>query len=342
MRSDNDHTPDSVGLASTSSPVSLAFVIPARNEAEHIGAVIDSIHKFANISDYEIVVVDNGSIDDTPGIARTKGAKVIICPGVTVAELRNLGVAQTSGKVLIFLDGDVLLTERWRDALPRVLADLLQHPNTVTGSRCGISQHGSWIERTWFMPLLTERPNYINSGHLLTSRELFLQLHGFNQNLETGEDSDFSHRARTLGARIINNPDLKVIHEGYPKTLSKFIRREMWHGRGNFQSLRLLARSKIASMTLLFILLHGVLLFGIIIGLVSFTSMLLAGVAIVGLCILASYIKYRRPALTVLLNTYLYYWYFLARSLAAIQIFVSLPWSLLKTKRKVSISHLKP
>lgn len=315
------------------SPATLSFVIPARNEAEHIGAVIESIHRFAGPSSREIIVVDNGSTDDTPALARAHGAEVLSFPGVTVAELRNQGVARSHGEVLVFLDGDVLLTEGWRDALPGVLDDLRVHPDTVTGSRCGISQQHNWIELTWFKPLLTEQPNYINSGHLITTRQLFQRVSGFDARLETGEDSDFSQRARALGARIVNNPALEVIHEGYPKTLGRFIRREMWHGRGNFQSLRQLGKSKIAPMTILFLALH----IGAVTSLFSGWGVpgvpLLAGAGIVALCGLASFQKYRRPIRTVLINGYLYYWYFLARSLALLGVLAGIPLRLLTGTR---------
>lgn len=307
----------------------ISFVIPARNEAEHIGAVIESIHRFAGPSSREIIVVDNGSTDDTPALARAHGAEVLSFPGVTVAELRNQGAARSHGEVLVFLDGDVLLTEGWRDSLPNVLDELRVHPDTVTGSRCGISRRGSWIENTWFKPLLTEQPNYINSGHLITTRKLFQQVNGFDARLETGEDSDFSQRARALGARIVNNPALEVIHEGYPKTLGRFIRREMWHGRGNFQSLRQVMKSRIAPMTILFLALHVGTLFSLWTGWGVPAIPILCVIGVVALCSLASMLKYRRPFSTVLFNCYLYYWYFFARSLSLLAILTAKPLRLL-------------
>lgn len=314
-------------------PVTISFVIPARNEAEHIGTVIDSIQRFGGPAVRDIVVVDNGSTDDTPALARAHGAEVFRCPGVTVAELRNRGAARTTGDILVFLDGDVLLTEGWRNALPDALADLQAHPDTVTGSRCGISLKNNWIELTWFKPLLREQPNYINSGHLITTRRLFERVQGFDARLETGEDSDFSQRARALGARIVNNPALEVIHEGYPKTLGRFIRREMWHGRGNFQSLRQIGKSKIAPMTILFLALH----ISAAASLYSHWDVprvpLLAGAGIVALCGLASLQKYRRPLRTVLVNSYLYYWYFFARSLALLGVLAGFPLRLLTGNR---------
>lgn len=48
-------------------------VIPSYNEAQHIGAVLESLKNY----DYELVVVDDGSVDNTVQIARTQGVKVL-------------------------------------------------------------------------------------------------------------------------------------------------------------------------------------------------------------------------------------------------------------------------
>lgn len=76
------------------------------------------------------------------------------------------------------------------------------------------------------------------------SRKAFGQLGGFNENLKTGEDPELCMRARAAGFRIINNPELKVHHEGYPKTVRAFFKRERWHGAGGVSSLKDLLTSK--------------------------------------------------------------------------------------------------
>jgi GT2 family glycosyltransferase len=99
---------------------------------------------------------------------------------------------------------------------------------------------------------------YINSGHLITSRELYDLIDGFSEHLETAEDWDFCMKARSLGAQIINNPSLIAIHYGYPTTVEAFIKRERWHGRQDVQSLRRFLESKVALIAALF-LVSGIL-----------------------------------------------------------------------------------
>lgn len=304
---------------SASAAMRVSFVIPARNEERYIGEALGSIHSFApDPQQVEIVVVDNGSTDRTVELARAGGAQVLVHPGGTVGSLRNVGVARTSGEVVVFLDADVLLTPAWQQRIDTALSEFVRTPDIVTGSRCGISREASWIERVWFKPLLAERANYINSGHLITSRALFDRLGGFDTSRETGEDSDFSNRARALGAAIVNDPALKVIHEGYPKKVSQFFRRERWHGQGNFQSWRTVLGSRIAPLTVAFLTCHLALVAALAVGSAGGAAACAAIVATI--CLTSAFAKYRSTGASIPAATYLYYWYYAARSLALVDV----------------------
>jgi len=85
------------------------FVLPARNEAENIGSVLAGIHRLA-IPGVEVVVVDDGSTDDTATIARRAGAQVI-----AHERSRGLGAALRTGlaaardrkpAAVVYLDAD--------------------------------------------------------------------------------------------------------------------------------------------------------------------------------------------------------------------------------------------
>jgi len=82
--------------------VSISVIIPALNEAESIGAVVQSM-PWGEIA--ECIVVDNGSTDATAEIAQAAGARVITSPRGYGAAM-NAGVNATVGEVLVFLDGD--------------------------------------------------------------------------------------------------------------------------------------------------------------------------------------------------------------------------------------------
>lgn len=295
----------------------ISIIIPAFNEESHIGGVIDSIEENCEGRfNYEIIVIDNGSNDRTVSIAKSKGACVFLKPSVTISALRNIGVCNAKGKIFVFIDADVFLKATWGEKLFPVLEILENDPMAITGSTYGLREKPSWVEWCWYEPVLSkENINYINGGHLITTRVLFKEVGGFNERLETGEDYDFCLRAKRIGAKIINNPALEVVHEGYPKTLTKFFQRERWHGRGDYVSFRTIFSSKPAIFSLSQ---FGIMIISLILAII-FNNLIFVLIYISYIGILCSWVSFNRcggfnlyfPGCAIL-----YALYFFARSFA--------------------------
>lgn len=83
----------------------VACVIPVRDEATRIGAVVQVVLASPLID--QLVVVDNASGDNTAEVAREAGACVIDCPVVGKYEAMATGVANTEADVILFLDADL-------------------------------------------------------------------------------------------------------------------------------------------------------------------------------------------------------------------------------------------
>lgn len=247
--------------------INLSFVIPALNEEAHIGGVLDSIIRQVNgLVRYEIIVVDNGSEDRTIEIAEEKGGNCIHAPDCSISSLRNLGVLEANSDILVFLDADVYLGEDWGVRIGPVIERLRSQPHIITGSLYGISEENNWIERIWFAPRTSQRETkYINGGHLIIHRNEFSRVGGFDPELETGEDYEFCVRARRMGARIENYPELKVVHAGYPKSIVRFFNRERWHARGDYKSLKTISSSKPALVSIANLGMAGTCTFGMFI-----------------------------------------------------------------------------
>ncbi len=294
----------------------LSFIIPAFNEEDLLPRTIRSIRDLVSHVPYEIIVVDNDSSDATPRVAAELGAQVIRQSGGTIGSLRNRGVAAARGEVLVFLDADVIVTPEWAHRLPASI-ELLREGRAVTGARCNVPDDATWLERYWFASR-GKKSTHVGSGHMLMARQFFQELGGFDDSLATGEDYELSRRAVDRGGRIASDPRLRAIHLGFPRTVRAFLQRESWHGVGDFRSFSTFVRSKVAVSAAAFTLLHLVLL-GSLIGR-AMPLALAAATAIVLLCLASSYHQYRaQPIHVILLNTGIYWIYYLGRTLAFVR-----------------------
>ncbi len=310
--------------------VDISFIIPVYNEEENLPNVLSAIRQFVTNLTYEIIIVDNGSTDSTVSIAQEFGAKVLYNSSSTIAGLRNLGAQSAQGRVLVFIDGDVIITQGWAENISEVLSIIEQDKRVITGSRYGVRTKPSWIEKHWFLPMTQEKANYINGGNLIIDSDVFHEIGGFNDTLITGEDYEFCMRAKQKGIVIINNPKLHVIHEGYPKTLKQFIRREKWHGIQDVYNINSFLKSKPAILSMFYWLsgMAGIILFLYYKSLIYLMSAIFINTAI---CFLTTLFKRRQYPLSIFSYFLLYHVYFFARGLSLIErLFKIIPYLQIK------------
>ena len=294
----------------------LSFIIPAYNEEASLSGTLCSINNYVpSTLSYEVIVADNGSTDSTVYIARKMGAIVVSDESATVAGLRNMAARCSKGNVYVFLDADVQLTEQWSQVIRHVYSVIVDNPWQMTGSRCGIPDDAGWIESCWFNPLTNKQGNYINSGHLIVSRTLFEQIGGFDVNLQTGEDYHFAIAAKAVNADIHPEPLLHVIHTGYPKTFLKFVRREIWHGKGDCRPISSIFKSKVALLSMLIsaISVASILALTMSFLILGLTGLLLSTAICLGMAAFKHSVTKPKCLIAV---TLLYYAYFISRSIS--------------------------
>lgn len=303
--------------------IELSFIIPAYNEETLISDTINSIQKHVPTSlTYDINVIDHDSSDKTSQIASKLGANVFAKSGGSIASVRNFGASCSKGNILIFLDADVILTNEWMQHIQNVVDQIIIDRKILTGSWVSIPDGASWIEKCWYGPLQRGDNTHINTGHLIIAKDYFFEIGGFSEHLETGEDYEFSMRVNHSGGKLIDNYSLIVIHTGFPTDLREFVKREFWHGKGDAKTISSILRSKVAVLSLLFLAFHAIFFTSIILG-----KCYIAGLSTAFIIVIitsSSVVKYSNaPALPMLINCFLYYLYFWARSLSLIVFFGS-------------------
>jgi len=100
-------TPPADAVAAPRSDASIAIVIPVLNEAGGIVQVLDGLQHFRR-QGAEVVVVDGGSTDGTPALARPWADEVVAAPRGRGRQM-NAGAAQTRSEILLFLHADTRL-----------------------------------------------------------------------------------------------------------------------------------------------------------------------------------------------------------------------------------------
>jgi glucosyl-3-phosphoglycerate synthase len=107
--------------------ISVAVVIPAKNEAATIGAVLDTIQIHGQLFN-DLVVVDDHSSDDTATVADHHGARVLHLHGASgKGAAMSAGLDATSSSIVVFLDADVLNTTAYYVA--QLIQPLLERPS---------------------------------------------------------------------------------------------------------------------------------------------------------------------------------------------------------------------
>lgn len=183
----------------------IAIVTPAFNVAPYLAATIRSVLAQSH-EDWRMVVVDDGSTDQTPAIARgNQDARLLVVSQTNqgVSAAREAGLRLTEGEAVLFLDGDDRLAP---DALCRLAASLRAHPGAcaAVGAHARIGLDGRTARPVppasgdLLVPLLV-RNRFINGGHVLIRRAAARAAGAFRTDLAFGEDWEYWVRLALVG-----------------------------------------------------------------------------------------------------------------------------------------------
>jgi glycosyltransferase involved in cell wall biosynthesis len=195
----------------------VSVIMPAYNVAPYIGPAIESVLAQTE-QDWEILVVDDGSTDESASIAeqyaaRDSRVRLLRQANGGISAARNRALRESTGAFIAILDSDDLWDPRYLEAQ---LGILRRHPevDVVTGNGrfLGGRYHGQ-PARPWPDPrpqptlrhmLEDETSIFIMS---VLRRRVYETIGGFDETLRTNEDYDFWLRAAAAGFRFRRNDE---------------------------------------------------------------------------------------------------------------------------------------
>jgi glycosyltransferase involved in cell wall biosynthesis len=197
----------------------ISVVIPAYNAARFLPRCLASV--FAQtLKPEEVIVVDDGSTDDTAALAAALGARVISRPNGGLSAARNTGIQNASCEWIALLDADDLWAP---EKLERQAACI--RPETVlvyTGIRF-FDDHGNRDEQPAIDPdAATEMLRYCNPitpSTVLARREMLMRDGGFREDIRACEDWEMWFRIQRLG-QFEAIPEALTNYYVYPNSLS--------------------------------------------------------------------------------------------------------------------------
>jgi glycosyltransferase involved in cell wall biosynthesis len=182
---------------------SLSVIIPVHNAGDRLGSAIESIHAQRYPGPLQIVVVDDGSTDDTPAVIAALGDTIVSVRqrNAGPSSARNTGLALADGALLSFLDAD----DQWpTDKLALQVGALTEDPHldVVLGRISYVEGPGGQIPEMAYEDEQIRSISNVHLGSGVYRRSSFDRVGGFDPSLRFSEDHDWFLRARELGLTI--------------------------------------------------------------------------------------------------------------------------------------------
>ncbi len=291
------------------------IVVPLFNDEENLVNLLNSLIE-VGITTTDIIVSMSGPKGNIDELARSYKFRLVYSGTKrTPSSARNAGAEQANADYLVFLDSDVRVTRIWKDALDDITSSKVV---SLTGETYDVSSSPNWIELNWFSEIRKRERTYLNGGNIVVKSEIFEALNGFDEGLASGEDYDFSMRAEDLKIGPSFDARLMVHHEGNPKSIWEFFKREKWHAQGDLVSIRHLLKSKPMIISLFYSVLFLVALVFLISG--QFLISVLCLVLMSLLCIILTAYKLSWQGIKTIKASAIMNFYLLGRGWALIEL----------------------
>lgn len=219
--------------------VILSVVIVNYNGYEYVKKCVESVFRSATYHSLEVIVVDNGSTDDSPRLLKKDFRQyanqltvVSLKKNYGPARARNVGVRRSRGQYLAFLDNDTLVDSDWAiTAIERFRQDkligIIQCKLLLAGDHKKIDYIGEYLGQNGFLvqraPVMTVDVGQFEkecpvlaakSAGMLITKKAFIDAGGFDDDYFIYvEETDLGWRCWLAGYKVLYCPGSIVYHE---------------------------------------------------------------------------------------------------------------------------------
>ena len=214
-------------------------MVPVYNGAGTIAQTVECLLR-QSYSPAEIIVVNDGSTDQTAEVLNTFGPKIIAFTKSNggPASARNMGMKRAKAELIAFTDSDCLPDQEW---LAHLIAGF--DDNSVAGvggkiESAGTAMIGEYIDFVGFLNPQSDPQGeipYLITANACFKREVLLQAGGFSERFRKpgGEEPELCWRIRQLGYRFSFCQDAVVLHH-HRQTVHSFIKTLLNYGEGTY------------------------------------------------------------------------------------------------------------
>ncbi len=212
---------------------SVSLVIPARNAAKTIGKCLDSVLPLVESHELgEVILVDDGSTDETAEIAGAYPVRVLTGQGLGPGAARNQGWNEAVGSFIWFVDSDCVCHP---DALtkllphfdsPRIAGVGGSYANLFPDSLVASLIHEEIVARHRRM----ERDvNFLATFNVVYRRRVLEETGGFDESLKLAQDAELAYRVRSHGYGLRFDESSRVGHH-HPTKMHGYLRTQARQG----------------------------------------------------------------------------------------------------------------
>jgi glycosyltransferase involved in cell wall biosynthesis len=225
---------------------SVSVVMPIYNRANFLHKTLHPLFNQTYPTEcYEIILVDDGSTDETVSRAKSLAAawagrfRVIEQRNQGPGAARNAGLYASNAEIVAFIDSDCIADLEWLDSMVRVFETT---PAVgIGGGIINIAEPDTWVSR--YLVATNEYRHRVKRGevdYLITPNASFrraaiLEVGGFTSSAKNQEDYDISLKLKDAGYQLAIAEYAHVVHTGVPSTVRLLFLTHYRYGIGSYQ-----------------------------------------------------------------------------------------------------------